>query len=117
MDYEILDNIYEVLRRVGSYDDAITAKREAIAAGYRSVPHPEADIAECLLAAGRSDEALALFAELRERDPDDVWLFNSRTSVHAAPGAGSSKPNSLTRSPGWTQSSASPNLRRGCRDR
>ena len=52
-------------RRAGRYDDAIAAKREAIAAGYRSVPDPEADIAECLLAAGRRDEADALFAELR----------------------------------------------------
>lgn len=51
IDYEIFDKIYEVVRLAGSYDDAIAAKREAIAAGYRSVPDPEADIAECLLAA------------------------------------------------------------------
>jgi hypothetical protein len=62
---------------VGRYDEAIAAKREASAAGYRSVPDPEADIAECLLAAGRREEADALFAALRERGPDDVWLYNA----------------------------------------
>lgn len=76
-DYEVLDEVHQVLRQAGQYDDAIAAKREAIAAGYRSVPDPETDIAECLLAAGRRDAADRLFAELRERDPDDVWLYNA----------------------------------------
>ena len=42
---EILDQIHQVWRQAGRYEDAITARREAIAAGYRSVPDPEADIA------------------------------------------------------------------------
>lgn len=77
VDHEILDEIHQTWRRAGQYDEAIDAKREAIAAGYRSVPDPEADIAECLLAAGRREEADALFAQLRDRDPDDVWLYNA----------------------------------------
>ena len=75
--YEILDEAYRAYREAGLYDEAIAAKREAISAGYRSVPDPEADIAECLLDAGEIDEADALFATLRERDPEDVWLYNS----------------------------------------
>lgn len=81
--YEILDEIHQTWRRAGRYEDAIAAKREAIAAGYRSVPDPEADIAECLLAAGRREEADALFTELRGRDPDDVWLYTSAAYRYA----------------------------------
>jgi len=77
IDYEIIDEIHRLLRAAGRYEEAIEAKREAIAAGYRSEPDPEADIAECLLAAGRRVEAQRLYAELRERDPEDVWLNNS----------------------------------------
>ena len=77
VDYEILDEIHQTWRQAGRYEDAIAAKREAIEAGYRSVPDPEADIAECLLAAGRREEADALFATLRDRDREDVWLYNA----------------------------------------
>lgn len=80
---EVLDEVHQIWRRAGRYDDAIAAKREAIAVGYRSVPDPEADIAECLLAAGCRDEADAVFAELRDRDPDDVWLYNSAAYSYA----------------------------------
>jgi tetratricopeptide (TPR) repeat protein len=81
--YEILDEIHQVWRRAGRYEDAIAARREAIAAGYRSVPDPEADIAECLLDAGQIEEAVALFATLRERDPEDVWLYNAAAYSYA----------------------------------
>ena len=77
IDHEVLDEIHRVLRELERYDEAIQAKREAIADGYRSTPDPEADIAETLVEAGRRSEADALYAELRERDPDDVWLYNS----------------------------------------
>jgi len=45
VDHEILDEVHQAWRQAGRYDEAIVAKREAIAAGYRSVPDPEADIA------------------------------------------------------------------------
>jgi tetratricopeptide (TPR) repeat protein len=81
--YEILDEIHRAYREAGRYDEAIAAKRDAIAAGFRSVPDPEADIAECLLDAGQIEEADALFAALRERDPEDVWLYNSAAYSYA----------------------------------
>lgn len=79
----ILDELHLALRSAGRYDEAIAAKREAIEAGYRSQPAPETDIAECLLEAGRRDEADRLFATLRARDPDDVWLYNAATYSYA----------------------------------
>jgi tetratricopeptide (TPR) repeat protein len=75
--YEVWDNIHELHKRAGDYDAAIAAKQEAVRAGYRSEPDPDADIAECHLLAGRRAEADALFAELRVRTPEDVWLYNS----------------------------------------
>jgi tetratricopeptide (TPR) repeat protein len=81
--YEILDEVHRAYRQAGHIEDAIAAKREAIAAGYRSVPDPEADIAECLLEAGEIGEADALFATLRERDPEDVWLYNAAAYSYA----------------------------------
>lgn len=81
--YEVWDDIHELLKRAGDYDGAIAAKQEAVRAGYRSVPHPDADIAECHLLAGRRAEADALFADLRARTPDDVWLYNSAGFAYA----------------------------------
>ncbi len=77
VEHEVLDEVHQVLRRLGRFDEAIQARREAIDAGYRSSPDPEAAIAECLVEAARRDEADALFGELLERDPHDVWLYNS----------------------------------------
>ena len=36
-----------------------------------------------LVEAGRREEADALYAELRRRDPDDVWLYNSAGFIYA----------------------------------
>ena len=83
VDHEVLEEVHQAWRQAGRYDEAIAAKREAIDAGYRSVPDPEADIAECLLDAGRREEADALFATLRERDPEDVWLYNAAAYSYA----------------------------------
>lgn len=77
VEHEALDEIYNVLRELGRFDKAIDAKRAAIAAGYRSSPDPEADIAECLIESGNRAEGDALFATLRARTPDDPWLYNS----------------------------------------
>ena len=75
--YETWEDIHQLYRRVGDYDAAISAKQQAVRVGYRSEPHPDADIAECHLLAGRRAEADALFADLLARTPDDVWLYNS----------------------------------------
>lgn len=83
VDHEVMEEIHQALRQAGRWDEAIAAKRAAVAAGYRSTPDPEADIAECLVLAGRRQEADALFAELRARDPQDVWLYNSGAYTYA----------------------------------
>lgn len=83
VDHEVLDDLFQAQRAAGKHDEAIASKRAAIAAGLRSSPDPEADIAETLIAAGRRDEADALYAELRQRDPDDVWLYNSAGFAYA----------------------------------
>lgn len=75
--YEVWNDIHEIHKQAGDYDAAIAAKQEAVRVGYRSVPDPDADIAECHLRAGRRAEADALFADLRARTPDDVWLYNA----------------------------------------
>jgi len=82
-EHDVFDEMHHVLRQLGRYDEAIQAKRDAIKAGYRSSPDPEADIAEVLVEAGRRDEAAAVYAELRDRDPNDVWLYNSAGYIYA----------------------------------
>lgn len=57
------------------YDEAISALYSAIAAGHRAWPHPEADIARLHLLAGRRGEADELFASLKHRMPEDLWLY------------------------------------------
>jgi tetratricopeptide (TPR) repeat protein len=74
--YEVWDDIHEIEKQAGHYDAAIAAKQEAVRPG-RSEPDPAADIAECHLRAGRREEADAIFAGLRVRMPDDVWLYNA----------------------------------------
>lgn len=60
----------------GQHDDAIAAMERAIEHGWSGRPDPRSDIAEFHLRAGRVDEAARLWAELKARDPDDVWLYN-----------------------------------------
>jgi tetratricopeptide (TPR) repeat protein len=74
---ELFSELGGCYRSAGRYGEAIDAWEQAIAVGYRSVPHPRAEIAELLLAAGRRGEADALFAQLRDQCRDDVWLYNS----------------------------------------
>ncbi|MGH9114319.1 MAG: tetratricopeptide repeat protein [Acidimicrobiales bacterium] len=68
------------------WDDAIEARESAIAAGYRSVPHPRAEIAEILLDAGRRSEAGAIYTGLHEGCRDDVRLYNSAGWAYARAG-------------------------------
>lgn len=55
---EILDEVFQVYRQAGRWDEAIEAKRAAIAAGWRTTPDAEADIADVLLLAGRRQSQL-----------------------------------------------------------
>ncbi len=74
---EVWTEISEIHRRRGDWDDAIDAWEQAIRLGYRGAPHPRAEIAELNILAGRRDTGDRLYRELRDRYPDDVWLYNS----------------------------------------
>jgi tetratricopeptide (TPR) repeat protein len=63
--------------RAGRHDDAIAAQERAIELGWRGRPDPRSDIAEFHLRAGRPEEAAAIWAELKDKDYDDVWLYNA----------------------------------------
>jgi len=63
--------------RQGRQDDAIPLLERAIELGWSGKPHPQSDIAEFHLRAGRHEEAAAIWAELKASDPDDVWLYNA----------------------------------------
>lgn len=74
---EVWTEISEIHRRRGNWDGAIDAWEHAIRLGYRSAPHPRAEIAELNILAGRRETGDAVYRELRDRYPDDVWLHNS----------------------------------------
>jgi tetratricopeptide (TPR) repeat protein len=63
--------------RRACHDDAIAAQERAIELGWGGRPDPRSDIAEFHLRAGRPEEAAAIWAQLKEQDPDDVWLYNA----------------------------------------
>jgi hypothetical protein len=63
--------------RRGRHDDAIAVQERAIALGWGGRPDPRSDIAEFHLRAGRAEQAAAVWAELKAKDPDDVWLYNA----------------------------------------
>jgi tetratricopeptide (TPR) repeat protein len=63
--------------RRGRHDDAITAMEHAIEHGWGGRPDGRSDIAEFHLRAGRAERAAEIWAELKAKDPDDVWLFNA----------------------------------------
>lgn len=83
---ELWEQLAQVRYRQGRLEEAIEAWEEAIAAGYRSAPHPRANIAELLVEAGRRDEGGELYARLRAECRDDVWLYNSAGFIYARVG-------------------------------
>ncbi|MCC6435981.1 MAG: hypothetical protein IT196_13180 [Acidimicrobiales bacterium] len=74
---EVWAEISDLHRQRQDWDLAIAAWEQTIRLGYRSAPHPRAQIAELLVLAGRRDEGDALYAQLHDRYPHDVWLPNS----------------------------------------
>ncbi|MGO9907214.1 MAG: SEC-C metal-binding domain-containing protein [Solirubrobacteraceae bacterium] len=63
--------------RQGRHDDAIALQERAIGLGWSTIPDARSDIAEFHLRAGREEQAVAIWAELKAADPDDVWLYNA----------------------------------------
>ena len=84
---EVWDEVHEPHKATGDHDAAIATKAEAVRLGYRSEPDPDADFAECHLKAGRRSVADALFAGLRGRTPEDVWLHDAARCCGPVPPA------------------------------
>lgn len=61
----------------GRHDDAIAAMERAIEHGWSGRPDGRSDIAEFHLRAGRTDRAAEIWAQLKAKDPDDVWLYKA----------------------------------------
>src|SRR4051795_99690 len=74
---ECYGDLAQSYNRRGRHDDAIAAQERAIALGGGGRPDPRSDIAEFHLRAGRADQAAAIWAELKAKAPDDVWLYNA----------------------------------------
>ncbi len=74
---ECYGDLAQAYDRSGRHDDAIAAQERAIALGWGGRPDPRSDIAEFHLRAGRVEQAAAIWAELKAKDPDDVWLYNA----------------------------------------
>lgn len=65
------------LRSLGRYDDALAIQREllgVVMAENEDTGYSHEEIAECLLALGRVDEARTHFAEAHQRLSQDPWL-------------------------------------------
>jgi hypothetical protein len=74
---ECYGDLARAFDRSGRYDDAIAAQERAIELGWGGRPNPRSDVAEFHLRAGRAARAAEIWAELKEEDPDDVWLYNA----------------------------------------
>jgi tetratricopeptide (TPR) repeat protein len=81
--YDLLADEYEQLGRV---DDALSAMRGALAAGWTGRPDGRCRLAEILMRAGRVDEAAALWAQAKADTPDDAWLYNNAGIEYAHAG-------------------------------
>lgn len=84
--FELLGELSEIYEHQGRVDDALTAMRQAITAGYRSQPDPRCRLAEIQLRAGRAEPAHALYAQVHAEFPDDVWLYNNAGLEYGAAG-------------------------------
>ena len=74
---ECYGDLAQSFNRSGRYDDAIAAQERAIELGWGGRPDPRSDVAEFHLRAGRGAEAAEIWAELKQGDRDDVWLYNA----------------------------------------
>lgn len=73
----------EQYQQLGRYDDALAVIEAAVAAGISMQPDARCLRAECLLRAGRVDEAESIWAAVLADTPDDVWLYNTAGMEYA----------------------------------
>ncbi len=74
---ECYADLAQAFDRAGDHDAAVASMVCAIDHGWSGRPDPRSDIAEFHLRAGRGEEAARIWADLKLKDPDDVWLYNA----------------------------------------
>ena len=88
---EYLDELAYAYERLGRFDEAIDAMRQAVAAGFDGAldDHPSAQalIADLLLRAGRTREAEDAWLEAEREDPGNLWLCQAAGSAYAEAGS------------------------------
>ncbi len=82
----LLDELAEAYAQLGRTDDALATMRAAITASYHGAPDPRCRLAEICLGAGRAADAHALFAQVHDDTPNDVWLYNNAGLQYGAAG-------------------------------
>jgi len=73
----MLEDLGLTLAHAGRYDESIAAFERALELGWDVVPDGRCEIARVLLLAGRDAQADALWAKLRDADPEGVWTLNA----------------------------------------
>lgn len=85
-----LDDLAYAYEKLGRFDEAIEAMRQAVAAGWDGEldDHPSAQalIADLLLRAGREHEADAAWAQAEREDPRDPWLHSAASDAYTRVG-------------------------------
>lgn len=85
-----LDELAYAYEKLGRFDDAIDAMRQAVAAGWDGEldDHPSAQalIADLLLRAGRDQEADEAWLQAEQDDPHNPWVHSAASDAYTSVG-------------------------------
>lgn len=77
-----LDELAYAYEKLGRFDQAIDAMRQAVAAGFDDHPSAQALIADLLLRAGRDQEADQAWAQAEREDPHNPWVHSAASDAY-----------------------------------
>ncbi|MGB0094119.1 MAG: SEC-C metal-binding domain-containing protein [Solirubrobacteraceae bacterium] len=85
-----LDSLAYAYEKLGRFEDAVDAMRQAVAAGWEGEldDHPSAQalIADLLLRAGRDQEADEAWAQAEREDPPNPWVHSAASDAYTRVG-------------------------------
>jgi len=85
-----LDELAYAYEKLGRFEDAIDAMRQAVAAGWdgelEDHPTPQALIADLLLRLGRDREADDAWAQAEREDPSNPWVHSAASDAYTRVG-------------------------------